>query len=62
MDNGIPVRFNLCSVILEGGCCILSLFFFFVKAVCIDVEYMICCYRILSLFPFSLSLSFISFV
>ena len=24
-------------------------FSFFVKAVCIDVEYMICCYRILSL-------------
>jgi len=36
-------------------------FSFFVKAVCIDVEYMICCYRILSL-SFSLFLSpFFSF-
>jgi len=40
-------------------------FSFFVKAVCIDVEYMICCYRILSLsfsFFLSLSLSFFFFL
>jgi len=50
MDDGLPVRFNVCVILYP------FVFSFFVKAVCIDVEYMICCYRILSL-SFSLSLS-----
>ena len=50
MDDGLPVRFNVCVILYP------FVFSFFVKAVCIDVEYMICFYRILSL-SFSLSLS-----